>query len=96
MYESKVIPPGLGPFYIAMSATLTPAGEVLYRLLRQDAPGERLQSDNAGLAGPACPHLWCRLANLGAAAVDWAYVNSLDTGLTEFHGEQLRFQLGPE
>jgi hypothetical protein len=96
MYQSKIIPPGLGPFYVAMSATVSPDGSVLYRMLRQDAPGDRLQSANAGSASPACGHPWCRLANLGAAAVDWAYLNSLDEGLGAFHGEQLHFEVGPE
>lgn len=85
-----------GPFYLAVSGTLDGSGEVQYRILTMQRPGDRLRSESAGLAHPSCSHLTCRLANLGAAAVDWAYLLQLEMGPHEFHAEQMGFSLAPE
>jgi len=84
------------PFYLAVSATGERDGSVSYRILQQPGQGERISANLAGQAVPQCTHLTCRLANLGAAAVDWAYLLQLDSGPDEFHAEQMGFSLAPE
>lgn len=90
------IPTGLGPFYLGVTATLRADGTVQYRILSIPTTGERMRTDLAGEAAPQCGHLTCRLANLGAAAVDWAYLLGVDSGLPEFHPEQIGLSLASE
>ena len=90
------LPTDKGPFYLAVSASLTHDGSVQYRIHRMDAPGDRLRADLAGEAVPTCAHLTCRLANLGAAAVDWAYLLGVGDGPPEFHPEQMELSLASE
>lgn len=84
------------PYYLAVSASAHRGGEVQYRLTRMDTPGARLQVHSIGLAHTLCRHPSCRLANLGAAAVDWAYLLQIDEGPEEFHGEQMGLEMAPE
>lgn len=93
---SDLTPADRGPFYLAVTATLSPHGEVGYRMLRMERAGDRLLSENIGLATPSCGHRVCRLANLGAAAVDWAYMLQLDTTIDSFHPEQLGLEVASE
>lgn len=90
------LPTDKGPFYLAVSATLGHDGTVQYRLHRIDRAGDRLTAELAGAAEPTCAHLTCRLANLGAAAVDWAYLLGVDAGLPAFHPEQIGLSLASE
>lgn len=90
------LPTDRGPFYLAVSATLMHDGVVQYRIHTMDRAGDRLKAELAGEAAPACAHLTCRLANLGAAAVDWAYLLGVDSGTPEFHPEQIGLVVASE
>jgi hypothetical protein len=96
MSSLNKLDPGLEPYYLAVSATMSRSGEVTYRVLTQSNFGERLSTDQCGTAQPTCNHIACRLANLGAAAIDWAYMIQIGTDLGTFHGEQLGLDMGPE
>lgn len=84
------------PYLLQVSAIAARNGEVNYRIGRMDTPGDRLQTFLIGLASTNCTHPSCRLANLGAAAVDWAYLMQIDEGPDEFHGETMGLSLAPE